>query len=516
MSSPHDDQETSATGRMHRGQSETIGVVILTGVVVLVVGVGVTPILLDVDTTPDPLISISVSATDDRVHVCHDGGDSVAAADVRVAVGDRRLTLAEFRDVGAPDSTFDPGDCRVIGHSQSGSVRVTVATAETVLENTEASVPAEVPALEYQYFEASGSYTTLADHRDDSPVETGTTDTFDISLRERGSDYAFNFTGELFVPTEGTYTFYTWSDDGSRLYVDGEVVVDNGGLHANRSASGSVDLSSGTHEITVTHFEHTGAENLLVKWEGPGFERERLTDTYLSTGSGVAPDFTADCDGLTCTFDASATTADGEVTSYEWDFGDGEETTTVGPTVTHTFGSGGTYTLDLRVDTTGGSGSTVRNVAVETARPADDPGPGSEGLTYRYYEADDEFTSLPDFGTLSPDRTGTTETVELKSHRPSNYAFNYTGYVEVPSKDTYTFYTTSDDGSRLYIGDTLVVQNDGLHAARERSGEIELAAGKHRIRIEVFEHTGQEIIEASIDSDDMTKHELKNLTHQST
>lgn len=77
--------------------------------------------------------------------------------------------------------------------------------------NTEVSVPPAVPALEYQYFEASGSYTTLAGHRDDAPVETGTTDTFDISLRDRGSEYAFNFTGEL--------------------YVDGEVAVDNDGLH---------------------------------------------------------------------------------------------------------------------------------------------------------------------------------------------------------------------------------------------------------------------------------------------
>ena len=54
----------------------------------------------------------------------------------------------------------------------------------------------------------------------------------------------------------------------------------------------------------------------------------------------------------------------------------------------------------------------------------------------------------------------------------------------------YTFFTESDDGSRLYIGDEMIVDNDGLHAMQERSGEIALGAGKHSIRVEFFERGG--------------------------
>lgn len=272
------------TDRMNRGQTESVGVVVLTGVVVLVVGVGITPVLLDVDTTPDPLVSLSVSATDDRVHVCHEGGDSVAESDVDVVIGDRRLTLADFRDVGPPDSEFGPGDCRVIGHSQSDSVRVTVATEETVLESAEASVPTEMAALEYQYFEASGSYTALADHRGDSPVETGTTDAFDISLRDRGSEYAFNFTGTLYAPTEGTYTFYTNSDEGSQLYIGDELVVDNGGRHSPRERSGEIGLKEGKHRIRVVMFENTGGEVIEASINSEDMSKHQLKNlTHQST-----------------------------------------------------------------------------------------------------------------------------------------------------------------------------------------------------------------------------------------
>jgi hypothetical protein len=54
----------------------------------------------------------------------------------------------------------------------------------------------------------------------------------------------------------------------------------------------------------------------------------------------------------------------------------------------------------------------------------------------------------------------------------------------------YAFTLTSDDGSRLYIGDTLVTDNDGLHGAEEKRGTIALAAGLHPVRVTYFNKTG--------------------------
>jgi hypothetical protein len=54
----------------------------------------------------------------------------------------------------------------------------------------------------------------------------------------------------------------------------------------------------------------------------------------------------------------------------------------------------------------------------------------------------------------------------------------------------YTFALTSDDGSRLFIDGEVVVDNDGLHGAEERRGDIALAAGWHAIRVEWFNKSG--------------------------
>ncbi len=61
--------------------------------------------------------------------------------------------------------------------------------------------------------------------------------------------------------------------------------------------------------------------------------------------------------------------------------------------------------------------------------------------------------------------------------RDRNFALRFTGWFDAPADDLYTFHITSDDGSRLWIGDTLAVDNDGAHAAQTRSGRSALQAG---------------------------------------
>lgn len=122
-------------------------------------------------------------------------------------------------------------------------------------------------------------------------------------------------------------------------------------------------------------------------------------------------------------------------------------------------------------------------------RPAEQPGEVAQGLRYRYYEG--AWGKLPAFEALTPVRSGTMETVGLPPEaRPEDIGVALSGYIEVPREGVYAFYTTSDDGSRLYIGDELVVDSDGPHGPKERSGKIALAAGLHRIRVTFFQHLG--------------------------
>lgn len=117
------------------------------------------------------------------------------------------------------------------------------------------------------------------------------------------------------------------------------------------------------------------------------------------------------------------------------------------------------------------------------------------GLKYEYFQG--EFTTLPDFAALEPVHSGRVhgfDVEKLSGDRIDHYAILYTGYIEVPEDGIYAFYTRSDDGSKVYLHDKLVVDNDGSHSARWRKGYVALKKGKHPIRVEYFEDfLGQEL-----------------------
>lgn len=114
------------------------------------------------------------------------------------------------------------------------------------------------------------------------------------------------------------------------------------------------------------------------------------------------------------------------------------------------------------------------------------------GLRYTIYEKDDMML-LPDFTTLEPKETGTT--LEISSNNLNLTRRNFVaavleGFIEIENEGRYRFYLASDDGSKLYIHDREVVDNDGDHGVITRSGTIDLEQGRHKIRVEWFNAGG--------------------------
>lgn len=134
------------------------------------------------------------------------------------------------------------------------------------------------------------------------------------------------------------------------------------------------------------------------------------------------------------------------------------------------------------------------NVGAIAHRAPDSPAATLAGLYYRYYEG--TFSTMPVFNTLLPVKSGTVATFDLSPrNRNDGFAFQFEGYINVPASDIYTFRATSDDGARLYIGNTLVVDNNALQSsAFWKSGNIALNAGRHRIRVEFFHKDGAEAL----------------------
>jgi hypothetical protein len=145
----------------------------------------------------------------------------------------------------------------------------------------------------------------------------------------------------------------------------------------------------------------------------------------------------------------------------------------------------------------GETASAVATVDLALPRAAVVVEGSSPGLFCEYYELSAPEV-LPDFDALVAYASEVVPQVDFESTgeefagsgRADEVGAVYTGWVDVPEAGLWTLITVSDDGSKLWIGDELVVDNDGLHGMRTRSGAIALAAGLHPMRLEFFENGG--------------------------
>ena len=137
-------------------------------------------------------------------------------------------------------------------------------------------------------------------------------------------------------------------------------------------------------------------------------------------------------------------------------------------------------------------------VAVEHAKP---------GLVVNVYEG--SWSKLPDFDKLKPIATKVSKKVDLGSQpHNDNYGLLLEGFIKIERGGAHRFYTASDDGSALYIDGQQVVDNDGVHNATERSGEVALEAGMHSIKILFFQGNGGRKLKTSYSSPDTPKQEM--------
>lgn len=139
-----------------------------------------------------------------------------------------------------------------------------VRTYEKLQSKPAANITGQLkPGVTYQYIE--GNYTDMPDFEKESPVKKGVTQSFDPDqIAQREDHYAILFEGVLEISEEDVYNFYTISDDGSRLWVDGDLIVDNSGSHSKRKRMGLAALKTGRHTIRVEYFEDYSGQTLQV------------------------------------------------------------------------------------------------------------------------------------------------------------------------------------------------------------------------------------------------------------
>lgn len=148
-------------------------------------------------------------------------------------------------------------------------------------------VPLALGGLDASYYALSGP-NTMPDYDAMSPYLTNVVINLDYASTNgnfgtstRADNVGASYQGFVRIPEVGAYRFYTTSDDGSLLFIDGQLVVDNDGTHGMAEQWGTIALQPGLHAIRVDFFEAGGGAGLIVEYEGATLDRMVIPGAQL-------------------------------------------------------------------------------------------------------------------------------------------------------------------------------------------------------------------------------------------
>jgi hypothetical protein len=130
------------------------------------------------------------------------------------------------------------------------------------------------PGLNYKYYPDIKEY-DIPDLNKKKPTSSGVIPQVSLSIPDRTAEYfCARYESALLVPHEGIYEITLCSDDGSRLYLDNELIINNGGLHAVQTMHRRLWLKPGPHRFRVDYIQSTSVAKLEVLWRGPGIPEQ--------------------------------------------------------------------------------------------------------------------------------------------------------------------------------------------------------------------------------------------------
>jgi hypothetical protein len=255
----------------------------------------------------------------------------------------------------------------------------------------------------------TGAYFDNADFTNLKLVRTDATVNFDWGGGSPdasiGADtFSVRWTGKVQPLYTETYTFYTTSDDGVRLWVNGQQIINNWTDHAPTENSGTIALSAGQqYDIRMDMFENGGGATAKLSWSSATETKKIIPQSqlfpapFVGTGTGLAAQYFDNMD-----FTSQKIVRTDPVVNFDWSTG-------------------------------------------------------------------------------SPDPTVGADTFSVR----------WSGQVQAQWNGNYIFYTTSDDGVRLWVNGVLAINNWTDHAATENSAVVALSAGqKVDLKMEVYENGG--------------------------
>ena len=302
-------------------------------------------------------------------------------------------------------------------------------------------------------------------------------------------DFAAELEGALEVTVAGEYTLHLTSDDGSRLWLDGEKEIENGGTHGARTKTTKLWLSAGSHPMKIHFFERRGSALLDLKWTLPSGAKEVIPTENLSPRTGVQTPVPTPVP--------------------------------VPRTATPSRPTRAPATQAPRTRAPATDAPRTRAPATSVPLP---PTPATRGgLAMSIYKPGGDMLDFPDFDALMPDFAVVAERVEfadsmwtdIDGSLVENFAAELEGALEVAVAGEYKLHLTSDDGSRLWLDGEKEIENGGTHGARTKTTKLWLSAGSHPMKIHFFERRGSALLDLkwTLPSGAKEVIPLENLSH---
>ena len=360
-----------------------------------------------------------------------------------------------------------------------------------------------------------GSFYYFKKHMDHDPNLSSrepdarrTSETIDFSAIEDfeivAADFPPNYfaaiwQGVIRVERAGQYTFSTISEDGSHLWVDSFMVVDNGGMHGVQKVSSSMRLSRGYHEVRADFFKNSGGAVMVVNWKGPDtLEKEETLSAFHFDSVGIEP------------LEVPRVTAGGSSSDDDLNRSDNES---------------------------GGEGTDPFSHAGQEPEAEPLPSPAAAGMQSgflgQFFLLGEKMESMPNTAMMIPDFSYVAQNIDLTTSSdfegidqgkvPDYLAAVWTGVVVVETAGEcfahsiayqffsapsfcdsmclnlchplhclglYHFAVTSHDGSRLFIDGEQVVVNGGIQPSLQATGAVRLGRGYHSLRADYFKNEG--------------------------
>jgi hypothetical protein len=143
-------------------------------------------------------------------------------------------------------------------------------------------VKAKAKGLNYQYFE--GEILSVAEiATKGKKISEGISESLDITIAKVDDHFGFIFTGYLYAPVSGLYTFALESDDGATFSVSNVELLDNDGSHSLKRVEGQIQLKKGFHPVTIKYFDDYEEQEVRLKWTVPGKTESEISPEFYFT-----------------------------------------------------------------------------------------------------------------------------------------------------------------------------------------------------------------------------------------